>query len=64
MMNIPKIFKRSCCNNTKKIMQKERMHFLFMRGAEEVRDSNNSWLWLKKGYLKKTERLKMAAQDQ
>ena len=24
----------------------------FMRGAEEVRDDNNSWLWMK-GYLKK-----------
>ena len=23
-----------------------------MTGTEEVRDDNNSWLWMKKGYLK------------
>ena len=38
------------------------MHSAFMRGIEEVRDYNNSWLWMKKGYLKKeTEGLIMAA---
>ena len=36
-----------------------------MRGTEEVRDDSTSWLWRKKGYLKKeTEGLIMAAQDQ
>ena len=24
-----------------------------MRSTEDVRDDNNSWLWMKKGYLKK-----------
>ena len=42
-----------------------RIHSAFMRGTEEVRDDNNSWLWMKKGYLKKeTEGLTIAAQDQ
>ena len=37
----------------------------FVRGTEEVRDDNNSWLWVKKGYLKKeTEGLIIAAHDQ
>ena len=41
------------------------MHPAFMGGTEEVRDHNNSWLWMKKGYLKKeTEGLIMDAQDQ
>ena len=35
-----------------------------MRGIE-VRDDNNNWLWMKKGYLKKeTIGLVMAARDQ
>ena len=41
------------------------MHSTFMRGTEEARDANNSWLWMEKGYLKKeTEGLAMTAQDQ
>ena len=33
--------------------------------SEEVRDDKNSWLWMKKGYLKKeTEGLIMTAQVQ
>ena len=37
---------------------------VFRRGTEDVRDNNNSWLWMKKGYLKKgTRRLIMAPQD-
>ena len=44
---------------------RKRMHSAFMRGTEEVRDNNNSWLWMKKGYLKKEiEGLIMAEQDQ
>ena len=43
----------------------KRKHSAFMRGTEEVRDDNNSWLWMKKGYLKKeTVGLIIAAQDQ
>ena len=26
----------------------KRMHSVFMRGTEEVRDENNNWLWLKR----------------
>ena len=52
MMKIPNMLKCSYCNNAKKIAQKRR-HSAFMRGTEEVRDDNNSWLWMKKGYLKK-----------
>ena len=41
------------------------LHSAFFRETEEVRDEDNSWLWVKKGYLKKeTEGLIMAAQDQ
>ena len=41
------------------------LHSAFLRETEEVRDEDNSWLWVKKGYLKKeTEGLIMAAQDQ
>ena len=43
----------------------KRMHSAFMRGTEEVRNDNNSWLWMKKGYIKKkTEGLIQAAQNQ
>ena len=41
------------------------MHSAFVRETEEGRDEANSWLLVKKGYLKKeTEGLIMAAQDQ
>ena len=41
------------------------MHSAFKRGPEEVRDDNNSRLWMKKGYLRKeTEGLIMVVQDQ
>ena len=41
------------------------LHSAFCRETEKVKDVNNSWLWLKKGYLKKeTEGLIMAAQEQ
>ena len=43
----------------------KRMHSAFMRGTEEVRNDNNSWLWMKKGYIKKkTEGRIQAAQNQ
>ena len=43
----------------------KRMHSALMRGTEEVRNDNNSWLWMKKGYIKKkTEGLIQAAQNQ
>ena len=49
----------------KKNYAQKRMHSAFMRGTEEVRGDNNSWLWMKKGYLKKEiEELIMAAEDQ
>ena len=64
MMKIPKMLKRSYYNKIKKTAQK-RMHSAFLRGTDEVRDDSNSWLWMKKGYLKKeTEGLIIAAQDQ
>ena len=41
------------------------LHSAFLRETEEVRDKDNSWLLVKKGYLKKeTEGLIMAVQDQ
>lgn len=41
------------------------MHSAFMRGTEEVRNENNGWLWMKKGYpKKKTEGLIQATQNQ
>ena len=44
---------------------KKPLHSTFLRQTEEVRDEDNSWLWVKKGYLKKeTEGLIRAVQDQ
>ena len=41
------------------------MHCAFMRCTGEVRDNIDSWLWMKKRYLKKeTEEVKKPAQDQ
>ena len=41
------------------------MHSAFMRDAEKVREGNKSWLWMKKGYLKKeTEGLIMATDNE
>ena len=41
------------------------LHSAFLRETEEVRDEDNRWLWIKKGYLKKeTAGLIMAALDQ
>ena len=38
---------------------------MFIKETSDVRDNKNSWLWLRKGYLKKeTEGLLLAAQDQ
>ena len=39
------MLKRSYC---KENYAQKRMHSAFMRGTEEVRDYNNSWLWMKK----------------
>ena len=40
------------------------LHSTFLRQKEEVMDEDNSWLWVKKGYLKKeTEGEIMAVQD-
>ena len=42
----------------------KKLHGVFFKNTEEIRD-NMSWEWLKKGYLKKeTEGLILAAQDQ
>ena len=57
----------------KKTMLKDRqmkyesknLHGAFERKTKEIKDSVESWTWLKKGYLKKeTEGMLMAAQDQ
>ena len=57
----------------KKAMLKDRqmkyenrnLHGAFERKTKEIKDSVESWTWLKKGYLKKeTEGMIMAAQDQ
>ena len=61
----PKDFQTQLLQQLKENYAQKRMRSAFMRGTEEVRDNNNSWLWMKKGYLKKeTEGLIMAAQDQ
>ena len=61
----PKDVKTQLFQESKENYAKKRMHSAFMRGTKEVRDESNSWLWMKKGYLKKeTEGLIMAAQDQ
>ena len=40
------------------------MRSAFMRVTEEVRNDNNTWLWMEKGYLKKeSEGLIMIAKD-
>ena len=60
-----KDFQTQLLQQLKENYAQKRMRSAFMRGTEEVRDNNNSWLWMKKGYLKKeTEGLIMAAQDQ
>ena len=60
----PKDVKTQLLQQHKVNYAQKRTHSAFMRGTEDVRD-NNSWLWMKKGYLKKeTELLIMAAQDQ
>ena len=40
----PEMLKRSYCNNKNKFMLKKRIHSVFRRGTEDVRDNNNSWL--------------------
>ena len=60
-----KDFQTQLLQQLKENYAQKRMRSAFMRGTEEVRDNNNCWLWMKKGYLKKeTEGLIMAAQDQ
>ena len=60
-----KDFQTQLLQQLKENYAQKRMRSAFMRGTEEVRDNNNSWLWMKKGYLKKEiEGLIMAAQDQ
>ena len=59
----PKDVKTQLLQQRKEKYAKKRMHSAFMGGTEEVTDDNNSWLWMKKGYLKKvTKGLKMATQ--
>ena len=61
----PKDVKTQLLQQRKESYALKRMHSPFMRCTEEVRDDSNSWLWMKKGYLKKeTQGLIMTAQDQ
>ena len=47
-----------------KYLQKK-LHPVFYKETTDVRDEENSWKWLKNGYLKKeTEGTILAAQDQ
>ena len=45
----PKGVKTQLLQQHKENLARKRMHSAFMRGTEEVRDNNNSWLWMKKG---------------
>ena len=61
----PKILKERLRKAREERYHKKPLHSAFFRETEEGRDEDNSWLWVKKGYLKKeTEGLIMAAQDQ
>ena len=61
----PKILKDRLRKAREERYYNKSLHSVFFRETEEGRDENNSWLWVKKGYLKKeTEGLIMAAQDQ
>ena len=61
----PKTIKEKIRRTREEKYYKKSLHSAFLRETEEVRDDDNSWLWVKKGYLKKeTEGLIMAAQDQ
>ena len=49
----------------KHIYEDKHLHSALIRESNECRDDKDSWLWLKRGYLKKeTEGLILAAQDQ
>ena len=61
----PKDVKTQLLQQGKENYAQKRMHYAFLRGTTEVRDDNNSWSWMKKGYMKKeTEGLTMAAWHQ
>ena len=60
----PKTIKEKLRRTREDKYYKKSLHSAFLRETE-VRDDDNSWLWVKKGYLKKeTEGLIMAAKDQ
>eukprot|EP00795_Rhopilema_esculentum_P013890 gene13890-biopygen3805 len=61
----PKTIKEKLRRTREEKYYNKSLHSAFLRETEEVRDDDNSWLWVKKGYLKKeTEGLIMAAQGQ
>ena len=65
-------FKRSPKEKKKELMEKRKntylakdLHPVYEKNTKEIKDEETSWLWLKKGFLKKeTEGTILAAQDQ
>ena len=52
-------------NKRKANFKEKRLHAVFFKETKEIRDEKDTWLWLRKGVLKKeTEGLILAAQDQ
>lgn len=61
----PKKTKDEIVEARKKAYEGKKLHSALDRECREIRDNNDSWVWLKKGYMKKeTEGLILAAQDQ
>ena len=61
----PKKMKDEVVKKHKAAFEEKTLHSKFIKETSDVRDNKNSWLWLRKGYLKKeTEGLLLAAQDQ
>ena len=61
----PKKMKDEVVKKHKAAFEEKTLHSKFIKETSDVRDKKNSWLWLRKGYLKKeTEGLLLAAQDQ
>ena len=61
----PKIVKEKIIKTRKDSYEGKNLHSALFKKSQECRDNKDSWLWLKKGYLKKeTEGTILAAQDQ